>query len=110
MGHAAPSLAIGRPVFVAVDAVLNRAAVAAGVTVADLRAPGRVPRLVRSRWAVMLVLKEAGLSVSHIGRTLHRDHSVVHHGVEHGKMLRAFCADFAATTTALAREFDPPAG
>lgn len=108
MRHTVPSAALGRPVFAAVDAVVSRAASRAGVTVAALRGPCRVQRLVRSRWAIMLVLHEAGLSGPRIGRQLRRDHKTVHHGIEHGKMLRALCADFAETTTALAREFAPP--
>lgn len=88
MLHTVPSAPDARPVFVAVDTVVKRAAWRTGATVAALRGPGRVRRLARARWAVMVVLSDGGLSLTRIGGALGgRDHSTVIHGLRRAEEL-----------------------
>jgi chromosomal replication initiation ATPase DnaA len=85
-----------RPVFVAVDAVVRRASMREGVTVEQLRGAQRDRRTARARWAVMMVLRDAGMSTPQIGRTLgDRDHTTVLHGLREGAALAAKDDNFA---------------
>jgi chromosomal replication initiation ATPase DnaA len=52
-----------------------------GVRLSELRSPSRKARLVRVRWKAMRAARDAGASVSEIGRLLNRDHSTVIYGL-----------------------------
>jgi chromosomal replication initiator protein len=96
------AVADARPVFVAVDAVVRRASMRAGVTVEQLRGAQRDRRTARARWAAMIVLREGGMSTPQIGRTFgDRDHSTVLHGLREGAALAASDANFAGMVRTL---------
>ena len=77
--------------------LLQRASFAAGVPVETLEGPSRKPRLVRSRWAVMLALESYGWSMRRIGmRVGGRDSTTVLHGLRRGAELRASDSEFDA--------------
>ena len=48
----------------------------------DLIAPSRARRIARARWAVMVLLRDEGLSYIGVGAQLGLDHTTVMHGVE----------------------------
>ena len=52
-----------------------------GVSKADILGRSRKPHICRARWAAMRALKQRGLSASHIGRLMGRDHTTVLHGL-----------------------------
>jgi chromosomal replication initiator protein len=88
--------------FAAVPDVKIVAAVIAGATVAALEGPGRTRKLARARWAAMLVMRDAGMSLPQIGRTLgHRDHSTVLHGLRASAGLMTTDRDFAQAVRTL---------
>lgn len=63
-------------------AVIKRVARDFGVTLADLRAHDRSPRMVRIRWeAARAAREETDASLPQIGRILYRDHTTVLHGL-----------------------------
>lgn len=49
-----------------------------------------------ARWAVMLALRNQGLSFPRIGRIVNRDHTTVIYGVNQARLLRSRDADFIA--------------
>jgi chromosomal replication initiator protein len=104
MTDAAPVARVpdARPVFVAVDAVVRRASMRAGVTVEQLRGAQRDRETARTRWAAMIVLREGGMSTPQIGRTFgDRDHTTVLHGLREGAALAARDANFAGLVRTL---------
>jgi hypothetical protein len=63
-------------------AVIKRVARDFGLTLADLRAHDRSPRMVRIRWeAARAAGEETDASLPQIGRILYRDHTTVLHGL-----------------------------
>ena len=60
---------------------LRNACELAGVPLADVLNPIRLPRYVRARWHVMTILREWGRSTTQIGRMLNMDHTTVVHGL-----------------------------
>lgn len=74
--------------------LILRAAEAIGEPVAVLMGDNRAQKLAQARWAVMLGLRNAGWSLTRIGRALHRDHTTVMNGLERGKALMVGDSDF----------------
>ena len=96
MLHTVPSAPDARPVFVGIEAVLSVAAQRVGVPVAVLKSRRQWHWLARARQAVMVVLHDAGLSLTRIGSVLGgRDHSTVIHGLKRAAKLLPNDAAFA---------------
>jgi chromosomal replication initiation ATPase DnaA len=65
------------------SAVIEKTAVAFGVTVSSLLSPRRTLELSQARFAAMLVLRRSGFSYPAIARlTKRKDHTTVMHGVK----------------------------
>lgn len=60
---------------------------ATGVAQADLFGIDRHRRVVRARWAIMVVLRERGNSMKAIGRIVMRDHTTVVSGLQRAAAL-----------------------
>jgi len=73
----AAAVAAARGVHVAAEA--EEIVAAAGMTMADLRAPSRKREIVEVRRIVAIYLRQRGCSLPEIGRVLSRDHSTVLH-------------------------------
>jgi len=100
--YAVRPVPVARPVFLAVSAVVRRAADRAGVPLAVLVGARRHRPVARARWAVMIVLHEGEMSTPQIGRTLGgRDHSTVLHGLREGAALMTTDSDFAQAVRGL---------
>lgn len=81
---------------------LTRAADICGVSLVSLTSPMRGLPGVRARFATALALREAGLTLSQIGRILGgRDHSTILHAIRQAVQLRERDPEFAALCTAL---------
>lgn len=60
---------------------IERAAVATGFKIHDLRGPERTTALCRARFAIMFAMRAHGLSLASIGHALHRHHTTVLSGL-----------------------------
>jgi chromosomal replication initiation ATPase DnaA len=65
----------------AADRVIENAARAWSVPVAELLGPGKRQRLCWARWSAMGALSDMGWSTPAIGRALNRDHTTVLYGL-----------------------------
>lgn len=77
----------------------------ANTTAADIVGPSRVAFHVRPRWALMLAMRESGMSLPGIGRHLNRHHTTVMDGIRQAQRLRSrdplfdqLCRSIAALT------------
>ena len=60
-----------------------------GVSYKDMRGSKRTQHQVKSRYEAMYVMRQAGFSVSEIGRFFNRDHTTVMHGLNVHKARKA---------------------
>jgi len=58
-----------------------------GIGLQDLRGSSRITELCEARYALIVALREVGLSYPVIGRCISRDHSTVMHGHRRGLVL-----------------------
>lgn len=76
---------------------MARAAASLGEPVAALSGRSRVRAICQARWAVVIVLRETGLSYPRIGKRLGgRDHSTIIHAERKGRELLTTSGDFVA--------------
>ncbi len=68
------------------ERAIKAAANAIRIEPADLISPLRTPRLVRARWAVMMAMRNRGVSLPRIGRRFGRDHSTVIYGIQQAEL------------------------
>ena len=61
--------------------ILERASQASGLPISTITGRQRTTDVCMVRWAIMDVLRAQGMSLSAIGRLLHRDHSTVISGL-----------------------------
>lgn len=77
-------------------AILRTVSAAAYLSVESLKGPGRGSRLVRARWLAAERMSRRGLSLTQIGRLLHKDHTTVLYGLQQMQRLRCLGLDDAA--------------
>jgi|GEM_PF-4536780 len=58
-----------------------------GIGLQDLRGPSRLTELCEARYALIVALREVGLSYPVIGRCINRNHSTMMHGHNRGLAL-----------------------
>jgi chromosomal replication initiator protein len=74
-----------------------------GFTITELKGDSRYTELVRARWAVMLAMRERGVSTPRIGAALGgRDHTTVLHGLRRAIELKRKDPLFASRCAAVA--------
>lgn len=83
---------------------IERAAMEAGVPVSVIRGPNRRRDLCMIRWAVMLTLRERGLSYPTIGRIVNRNHGTVITGVRQARNYREQYPAFTQFMEAIAQQ------
>ena len=76
--------------------VLMMAAREAGVSVDELLAPNRHYARLRPRWAAMLAMRRAGMTVPAVARRVARDRATVFHGLARAEYRARRNAEFAA--------------
>ena len=67
---------------------IDRAAIATGVPVADLRGPSQTRHICWTRFAIMEAMRDRGMSTPAIGRLFDRDHTTVLNGLRKAEELR----------------------
>ncbi len=94
-----------------VRAILRATAAAFDVGAGEMMDPCRARRLAYPRFAAMILIRKlCRLSLSTIGRVLHRDHTTILAGIDKGLKLRRIDADFRRRSIAIAKALRGQAG